>query len=191
MDIIKMKNINNYLKISIFGGITYLFGRYIIFKTGNDFTSAPDWLFRLVLVGFVTLSIILQKKSNQNRITIREGFTAGAITTCFLAMFIAISTWFYCDVVNQKYTEEYKTAYRELHYENMMRAYIYKEWGRDTITQGAMDTVNRGLDLNISNQTATLFTTKGQVVVSLIYTFFWGLAVAITVAMLSQNTNKN
>jgi hypothetical protein len=68
----------------------------------------------------------------------------------------------------------------------MMRKYISETWKKDTVTQGAIDTINRGLDLNISKQTGTLFTTKGQMIISFLYTLFWGLTTAITVAMLSR-----
>jgi len=186
-----MKQLIDYLKFAALGGAVYLLGRYAIMRVGMDFTTAPDWLFRIVLIGFITWSIVELKRKKEGEIDLKQGLIAGLATTSFLALFMALATWFYCDVVNPTYAEGYKTSYREMHYNKMMRKYIADKWHKDTITQGAIDTVNHGLDLNIKNQTAKLFTTAGQVQMSIIYTFFWGIAISFTVAMLAHQTKDN
>lgn len=186
-----MKELKNYVLYAALGGAAYLVGRFGIHQFQGDYTDMPDWLFRIVIIATVSYAIIAIKRKNQGYINIKQGAIAGSLTTLFLSIFLVIATWFYCDVVNPNYTEGYKQEYRELHYNRMMRKYISENWKKDTITQGAIDTINRGLDLNITKQTATLFTTKGQMIISFLYTLFWGLTTAITVAMLSRQLAPN
>lgn len=181
-----MKNIKNYILYAALGGAAYLVGRFGIHQFEADYTDMPDWLFRIVIIATVSYAIIAIKRKNSGIINIKQGAIAGSLTTLFLSAFLVIATWFYCDVVNTNYTEGYKQEYRAMHYSRMMRKYISETWKKDTVTQGAIDTINRGLDLNITKQTATLFTTKGQMIISFLYTLFWGLTTAITVAMLSR-----
>ncbi len=180
------QHVQTYFKLAAFGGLTYLLGRFMIFKAGAELSEAPDWLFRIVIIVTISLAIIMVKRSNGQLLTIREGLSSGIFTSGLLALFIAIGTWFHCDIINPQYTDEYKEAYRDLHYTRMMQKYIHNKWGKDTITQGAIDTVNSGLDKNINQYTATMFTTKGQVSLNLLYALFWGLAVTFTVSILNR-----
>jgi hypothetical protein len=181
-----MKNITNNLLYAALGGAVYVVGRFGIHQFEADYSAMPDWLFRIVIIATVSYAIIAIKRKNRGLLHIKEGTIAGIFTTFFLSLFLVVGTWFYCDLVNPNYTEGYKQEYREMHYNRMMRKYISETWKKDTVTQGAIDTINRGLDLNISKQTGTLFTTKGQMIISFLYTLFWGLTTAITVAMLSR-----
>ncbi|MBL4649537.1 MAG: DUF4199 domain-containing protein [Aureispira sp.] len=186
MDIIK-----HGLKVATIGGILYLLGLYLIHLEGLDFSSISEWWFRGVLVFFVILSIVLIKGQNNGFLNFTEGFKVGMATTCFLSVFIAISTWLYCDYLNPMYTENYEKEYRSMHYEKMMRKYIADEWNRDTITPGAIDTVQRGLDLNIRNYVGHLFTTAGQVQSNFLYSFFWGIMFSLTVALLARKVDED
>lgn len=185
-----MNKIKHGLKFAAIGGLMYLLGLYLIHLGGLDFSTISEWWFRGVLVFFVILSIVLKKGQNSGFLTFVEGFEIGMITTSFLAIFIAISTWLYCDYLNPMYTENYEAQYRALHYEKMMRRYIADEWARDTITPGAIDTIQRGLDLNIKNQVGHLFTTAGQVQSNFLYSFFWGIMISLTVALLARNVQE-
>ena len=185
-----MKNIRTYLQFGALGGTIYLLGRFVIFQVEGDFTSMGDWLFRIVVIGFVSLSIINYKRKNNNYLTIKDGATTGIIVSLFLAVFMAISAWFYSDVLNPNYNENLEKNYREFHYNKMMRKYVFEKWNRDTITPGAIDTVQRGLELNIKNSTGYYFTTSAHVWIHFLYTLFWGLATAITVAMLIRNVKE-
>ncbi|WMX13661.1 MULTISPECIES: DUF4199 domain-containing protein [unclassified Aureispira] len=185
MDIVK-----HGLKFAAVGGLLYLLGVYLIHLGGLDFTSISEWWFRGILVFFVILSIVLRKGSNNGYLSFLEGFKIGMITTAFLAIFIAISTWLYCDYLNPMYTDNYEQQYRTMHYEKMMRRYIAETWNRDTITPGAIDTIQRGLDLNINNHVGYLFTTGGQVQSNFLYSFFWGIMISFTVALLARNVKE-
>jgi hypothetical protein len=185
MDIIK-----HGLKFATIGGILYLLGLYLIHLGGLDFSSISEWWFRGVLVFFVILSIVLQKGQNNGFLSFVEGFQVGMATTCFLAISIAIGTWLYCDHLNPMYTDNYEDQYRTMHYEKMMREYIAETWERDTITPGAIDTIQRGLDLNVNNYVGHLFTTAGQVQSNFIYSLFWGIMISLTVALLARNVDE-
>ena len=164
---------------------------YLIHLEGLEFSAISEWWFRGILVFFVILSILIQRGKNNGFLNFKEGFQLGMATTCFLAVFITISTWLYCDYLNPMYTENYEKEYREMHYEKMMRRYIAKHWERDTITPGAIDTIQRGLDLNIKNQVGQLFTTEGQVKSNFLYSFFWGIMISLTVALLARNVKED
>lgn len=185
-----MNKIKHGLKFAAIGGLVYLLGLYLIHLGGLDFSSISEWWFRGVLVFFVILTIVIRKGRNNGFLTFVEGFQVGMITTGFLAVFIAISTWLYCDYLNPMYTENYEKQYRTMHYEKMMRRYIADEWGRDTITPGAIDTIQRGLDLNVKNQVGFLFTTAGQVQSNFLYSFFWGIMISLTVALLARDIDE-
>lgn len=185
MDIVK-----HGLKFGAVGGLLYLLGLHLIHLGGLDFSSLSEWWFRGILVFFVILSIVLLKGQNNGFLSFVEGFKVGMSTTGFLSIFIAISTWVSCEYLNPTYTENYEKQYRAMHYEKMMRKHIADKWGRDTITQGAIDTVQRGLDLNVKNQVGHLFTTAGQIQSNFLYTFFWGIMISLTVALLARNVDE-
>jgi len=186
-----MNFLKNTLKISTIGGITYLFGRYVLHQAGMDFTALTDWLFRLVLVGFISWTVLSFKALQNGYIGLLDGLRVGLWATLFLAIYIAFGTWFFCQYISPTYTEGLEKTYRTLHYDLMMRKYIAEEWGKDTITPGAIDTIQKGLDMNIEKYTGHLFTIRGQVQTSLFYSFFWGLAIAGTVAILGRRVKED
>ncbi|MFT5647170.1 MAG: Ca2+/Na+ antiporter [Aureispira sp.] len=185
-----MNIIKHGLRTAAIGGLLYLSGLYLIHLGGLDFSSISEWWFRGVLVFFVLLSIVVLKAQNNGFLNFEEGFKVGMVTTCFLTVFIAISTWLYCDYLNPMYTENYEKEYRSMHYEKMMRKQIAEGWNRDTITQGAIDTVQRGLDLNVKKYVGHLFTTAGQVQSNFLYSFFWGIMITLTVALLARKVDE-
>lgn len=188
-----MKNIKTYLLYGATGGACYLFGRLFLFKMDAEYTSLPDWLFRIVMVVFVTLVITHQKRKNNGLINVKEGIIAGSFTTLFLAISLSAATWVHCQWVNPNYIEGYKTAYRDLHYPRMIGKYV-KDHAKENATQAERDElaveakpiVEQGLAKNMEDNVAFLFTTMGQVIVTLLYAFFWGFAITFTVAMLSR-----
>lgn len=185
-----MNIIKHGLRTAAIGGLIYLSGLYLIHLGGLDFSSLSEWWFRGVLVFFVLLSIVVLKAQNNGFLNFGDGFKVGMVTTCFLTIFIAISTWLYCDYLNPMYTENYEKEYRAMHYEKMMRKQIAEGWNRDTITQGAIDTVQQGLDLNVKKYVGHLFTTAGQVQSNFLYTFFWGIMITLTVALLARKVEE-
>jgi len=179
------------LKLASLGGIFYLLGRYIIHQMGLDFTSAPEWLFRIVFIGFIIAAITMLKASKNAYITFTEGFSVGMWTTLFLAIFVSLGTWFFCEYTYSDYTADLEKNYREFHYNKMMQKYVYETWKKDTITPGAIDTIQRGLDLNIEKYTKHQFTVSGQVQTSFMYSFFWGIVISLTVSLLSRRTKES
>lgn len=185
-----MNLIKRALIISSVGGLFYLLGLYAIHQAQLDFSSISDWLFRGVLMFFVILTIITTKITQNGYLNFSEGFRVGMFATGFLAILMTLSTWIYCTRIHPTYAEDYEQEYRTLHYDKMMRKYISETWNRDTITQGAIDTIQRGLDLNIQKYTGHLFTVKGQVQTTLMYSFFWGLMITTTVALLARKVKE-
>lgn len=185
-----MNTIKHGLKFASIGGIFYLLGMYLIHLGGLDFSSISDWWFRGILVIFIILSIVILKGQNKGFLNFIEAFKVGMTTTGFLTVFIAISTWLYCDYLNPMYTENYENEYRSMQYEKMMRRYIAEEWKKDTITPGAIDTIQRGLDLYVKNQVGFLFTTRGQVISNFFHSFFWGIMISLTVGLLARNVKE-
>ncbi|BDS12567.1 DUF4199 domain-containing protein [Aureispira anguillae] len=185
MDLIKRA-----LKLSIIGGLTYWVGLYLLHQAQLDFSSLSDWLFRGVLVIFVVLTIVATKAAKSGWLSFSEGFRVGMLATGILAIFIAVGTWLYCEYMYPSYTHDYEQEYRTMHYDKMMRKYIAETWKRDTVTQGARDTIQRGLDLNIKNYTGHMFTTQGQVQTNFVYSFFWGVMITLTVALLARKVEE-
>lgn len=182
--------VKNALKFAVVGGIFYLFGCYLIHLAGLEYTSLFDWLFRIILVIFILLPIILHKGANNGYLNFLDGIKIGMTTTVFLASFMAIGTWLYCDYLNSGYTDGYEKAYRELQYNRMMSQYVYDTWKKDTITQGAIDTVTNGLNKNIAEYTGHLFTTGGQVQLAFGAALFWGVLISITVTIFGQKAKE-
>ena len=75
-------------------------------------------------------------------------------------------------------------------YQKMLRKYVHEQWKKDTVTQGAIDTVNRGIELNIKKYTAKNFTTIGQVQITVFHALLWGVLVSLTVSMLVRNVKE-
>ncbi len=172
--------------IASIGGVLFLVGRILIHNAGFDFVSASnatDWLFRIVLIGFVSFSVIYVKKRNNGYIGFKEGFVAGGCATLFLALYVSLGTWVFCNYINPVYVESVEKSYREMQYNSTMKKYVYEVWRKDTITQGAIDTVNNSLDKFIS-KSKFYFTNKGQVTVNLFYSFIYGIVIALTVSLL-------
>lgn len=185
-----MNLIKRAVVISLVGGLFYLLGLYGIHQAQLDFSSISDWLFRSVLVFFVILTIVTTKATQNGYLNFSEGFRVGMFATCFLAILMTLSTWVYCTRIHPTYTDDYEQVYRTLHYDKMMRKYIAETWKRDTITEGAKDTIQRGLDLNIQKYTGHLFTVAGQMQTTFMYSFFWGLMITLTVALLARKVKE-
>ena len=73
--------------IASIGGTSYLIGRILIHNAGFNFVSASnatDWLFRIVLIGFVSFAILYVKKRNKGFIGFKDGFVVGGQPLCSL-----------------------------------------------------------------------------------------------------------
>ena len=114
----------------------------------------------------------------------------GILSTVLLSFLFAAVNFVYCQRINPTYTEDLKTNYKEMHYQKMLRKYVHENWKKDTVTQGAMDTVNRGIELNIEKYTAKNFTTAGQIQITIFHALLWGILVSLTVSMLARNVKE-
>jgi uncharacterized membrane protein YiaA len=173
------------LKLALLGSVVYFLGLWGLFLANQALSGAGDWWFRIVLVATLVIGILALKGRNNGQLSFAQGFKLGGLTTLFLAILMSVASWLYNAVVHPTYTQEYEQAYREFHYNRMLTKYVAENWKRDTITQGAIDTVQNGLDLNIKNYTGRLFTVGGQVQTTFIYAIFWGLLTALTVVLLA------
>ncbi|MCH2020952.1 MAG: DUF4199 domain-containing protein [Saprospiraceae bacterium] len=177
-------------KIASIGGVCYILGRFFIHKAGLDYTTASDWLFRVLMVVVVSFSILRFKASKLGYLSFRDGFSIGGFTTIFLAFYIAFGTWFFVNYINPLYTQGVEKSYRKMQYKSMMEQYVYKNWNKkDTITQGAIDTVQHGLDMYIE-KTKFYFTLKGQVFINGIYSLIWGVVISLTVSLMTRKVKE-
>lgn len=176
------------LKLSAIFGLIYFFLITVIFKFNTDFESKYsmlDWCFRIVVIVSVSMSIVLLKKLQKDKLTIGQGFKEGALVSFFLAAIISISMGLFTGFVQADYSDNLKKNYREMQYSKMMKEYVYEEWKKDTITSGAIDTVNQSLDKFLLSRNF-FFTNKGQVMINYIYCLFYGIITALTVSMLMR-----
>ncbi|MFK7799893.1 MAG: DUF4199 domain-containing protein [Aureispira sp.] len=178
------------LKLALIGGVIFFLGRWGLLLMQLQVSDAAVWWFRITPVATLTIGILALKGSQKGYLSFGEGFKLGSLTTLFLALFMSGATWLYMTNVHPNYTQEYEQAYRDFHYNKMMREYIGETWKKDTITQGAIDTVNNGLDLNIQNYTGHLFTVAGQTQTAFVYTIFWGLLTLFTVIVLARKVRE-
>ncbi len=178
------------LKLALIGSVIYFVGRWGLLLAEMQVSSAADWWFRLALVGTLIIGVVALKGKQNGYLTFGEGFKLGGITTLFLAIFMSVATWLYSSFVQPDYTAQYEQAYRDFHYKSMMRTYIGKTWKMDTITPGAIDTVQSGLDKNIDNYTGHLFTVSGQVQTAFMYSLFWGVLTSLTVVLLARKVRE-
>lgn len=177
-------------KIAFWGSIIFFLGRWGLLLGNLQISSMADWWFRLVLVATLVIGILALKGRQQGYMSFSEGFKLGGTTTIFLALLMSLATWGYIKFVQPDYTQEYEQAYRNFHYNRMMRAYIAKTWEKDTVTSGAVDTVQNGLNTNIEKYTGHLFTVSGQVQSTFIYSIFWGILTSITVVLLARKEQE-
>lgn len=178
------------LKMSLLGSVIYFLGTWGLLSANLQISEAANWWYRLIIVASIVIGTLALKGKQQGYLNFGEGAKLGALTTLFLAIFMSFSTWVYLRFVQPSYVEEYKQAYRALHYNKMMRKYIGETWKKDTITPGAIDTVQAGLDKNINNFTGHLFTITGQVQMTLMYTIFWGILTSLTVIVLARKSRE-
>ena len=174
------------LKIALAVSVFYLCITTLIFNFSDDFTfasSALDWCFRILIIVSVSAGIILLKKRNGGKILIGQGFKAGLSYSFFLSIFFALSMFIFSNYIKPDYTDNIQQHYRSMQYQKMMSQYVYDTWNRDTITSGAIDTVNTSLDKYL-DQTKFFFTNEGQVFINYLYCLIYGLVTALTVSML-------
>lgn len=176
------------IKMALLGSVIYFLGRWGLLLGNMQISNAADWWYRLIIVATLVIGMLALKGKQQGYLNFEEGFKLGGLTTVFLAIFMSGVTWVYSSFVQPDYGEQYEQAYRAFHYKRMMEAYIAETWKRDTITQGAMDTIQAGLDKNINEFTGHLFTVAGQVQSTFMYTIFWGLLTSITVIVLARKS---
>jgi hypothetical protein len=178
------------LKLALIGGVIFFLGRWVLLLMELQISDAAVWWFRITPVATITIGILALKGRQQGYLNFGEGFKLGSITTLFLALFMTGATWLYVTSIHPSYTQEYEQTYRDFHYNKMMRTYIGETWKKDTITQGAIDTVNNGLDLNIQKHTGHLFTVAGQTQTAFMYTIFWGILTALTVVVMARKVQE-
>ncbi|MGH1336622.1 MAG: DUF4199 domain-containing protein [Aureispira sp.] len=178
------------LKLALLGSVIFFLGRCGLLSTDLQISSAADWWFRLAIVATIVIGVLALKGKQQGYLTFGEGFKLGGLTTIFLAVLMSLATWAYMSFVQPTYAQEYEQKYRDFHYNRMMRTYIGTYWKKDTITQGAIDTVQRGLDTNIEKYTRHLFTVSGQVQTTFMYAIFWGLLTSLTVMVLARKSRE-
>ena len=182
-----MKTINRPLLIALVGGLFYLSALLFVHRAGYEFRTANsiyEWLFRGVMICFVSFGILHQKRLSKGYLTFKEGFRAGFSVTVFLVVFVSLSTWIYCTYINPVYSDNVEMNYRDMQYNSMMKEYVYKTWKQDTISPGAIDTVSRSLDKYIKT-TQFYFSISGQVWMYFLYSLVYGLVTALTISMLN------
>lgn len=177
----------NSFYIALAGGIFYLVSLVFIDNLGMDFRTTNttfDWLFRAVMICFVSFAILHRKRLSGGYLSFKEGFTAGLSVGLLMVFLITFSMWLYTGAINPEYTATIESNYRDMQYNSMMKEYIYKTWKRDTITPGAIDTVNTSLDKYITT-TKFYFTNQGQVWMYFFYSLVYSLVTSLTISMLN------
>lgn len=177
--------LKNAVKNAIIGGLLYLFARYIVHLLGYDFSAVADWVFRLAIILTIIITIVQTKARQQGHLDLLDGVKVGSMATAVLSILMTLNAFLFCSYLYQDYTEDLKTNYRNMQYNNTMRKYIATTWKKDTITQGAQDTVNNAIDLNLKNNTGYYFTTGAQMKMFFFYTLFWGIMTALTVSIMA------
>ena len=110
--------------------------------------------------------------------------------TVFIAFYIAFGTWIFAKYINPIYIQGVEKSYREMQYKAMLEQYVYKNWNKkDTITQGAIDTVQNGLDMYIQ-KTKYYFTIKGQVLINALYSLIWGFMISLTISLMTRKVKE-
>lgn len=173
------------IKISLLGSLTYLLGLWLLTKMEWHLSSAPDWLFRLTLVFGVVLSISLVRGQQGGFLSFKEGMRVGSVTTLLMALGISAMLWAYVSSVNPTYVEDYRQTYRDIKYEQTMRTYIYEKYKKDTMTQGAIDTVTNSINTYMGT-VKHFFTRNGQVQITFGYAIAWGILTTLTVVLLAR-----
>lgn len=178
------------LKVALMGGVIFFLGRWGLLMADLQISDVADWWFRLSIVGTLVIGVLALKGAQNGYVSFGEGFKLGALITLFLSIAMSAATWLYTSVIQPDYSQEYEQAYREFQYNRMMRTYIGTTWKKDTITEGAIDTVQNALDINIREHTGHLFTVSGQVQTAFMYSIFWGLLTSLTVVMLARKSKE-
>lgn len=176
--------------ISLVSSFAYMTGLFLIYKNDLTFTSTGDWLFRILIIVSISTILLIKKRLSNHFLSIREGLKIGVLSTLLLSFLFAAVNFVYCQKINPTFTDDLKSHYKEMHYQKMLRKYVHEQWKKDTVTQGAIDTVNRGIELNIEKYTSKNFTTIGQVQITIFHALLWGFLVSLTVSMLVRNVNE-
>jgi hypothetical protein len=182
-----MKTLKRPFVIALIGGLFYLSVQTFIHQMNVEFRTANSiylWLWRAVMICFVSFGILHQKRLSKGYLSFKEGFRAGFSVTVFLVAFISLSTWIFCAYINPLQVENTERNYRDMQYNSMMKEYVYKTWKRDTISPGAIDTVQQSLDKYIKT-TQFYFSNQGQIFIYFFYSLVYGLITTLTISMLN------
>ena len=177
-------------KIALLGSVFYLAGLWLVTALGWHLSSTPDWLFRLVLVFGVVLSVTVVRGQQNGYLSFSEGVRVGSVTTLMLAIGMAVSMWLYATAINPPYAEEYREAYYEMQYNRTMQKYINDHYGKDTMTQGAIDTVQRAVTIYV-DKAGHFFTRGGQTQIVFGYALIWGMLTTLTVVLLARRVRED
>lgn len=173
------------IKISLLASLVYLLGLWLLTSMEWHLSSAIDWLFRGVLVFGVVLSITLVRGQQNGFLGFKEGMRIGSVTTLLLSIGMSIVIGSYVSLINPTYVNDYRQAYTDMQYEKTMRTYIYETYKKDTMTQGAVDTVTRGVNLYMG-KIDHFFTRGGQIQITFGYAIAWGILTTLTAVLFAR-----
>ena len=178
------------IKISLLGSLAYLVGLWFLTSMEWHLSSTVDWLFRVVLVFGVVLTISVVRGRQNGYLTFKEGMRVGSVSTLLLAAGMSVVMWSYVSMISPTYVDDYRQAYFDLKYEQTMRTYIYQKYQKDTMTQGAVDTVKRAVDTYMG-RVDHFFTRSGQTQFTFGYALAWGILATLTVVLLARRVPED
>lgn len=182
------------LRVGIIGGLNYFIVITIIHLINAEITysTLPDWIYRLTILLSVIVSIWTYRLKLSGRITFFQGFLTGIFTGFVLCLVMGGSTYIFRTAIAPEYDDK------------SIDIYAKEVWGGHAIqfmkNQKITALKDAPLDAKMELVYKTsyfvaeshyFFTTAGGIVVILIFTNLWTLAIAFSVAYMSQGVKKN
>lgn len=169
-------------------GLGYFISLVVLNLAGLALSDWVNWVFRITIIVAVVWSVMGFRIRMLSKAGFLQFFSVGMITTTFLGLYMAVSVFIFYNYITPDYHirfEEYYRAKREVQMYNsqlkkqqdLIDDSTYRLTSEDSLL------VKNGLEKHMEG-TKFFFSTGGQMVINLIFSLVWGLAVTISVALM-------
>ena len=177
----------------LLGTLFYLLLLSILRGTEAEFSSAPDWGFRALLI-FPVLWVLWRQRINFRRLGQPWGFVSGlklaALSGLFLVLGLASAVYVHRAYLSPEYQLKAQEVYLQNRRNQMQVNRLQKirtEENRSSLNENDLALIESGLAKH-SEQTAYFFTPIGGFYATLLYAALWSLGISLTLAYLLQDS---
>lgn len=172
-------------KAALGGAFFYFVALAVLSMAGQLYSSWPDWIFRLSLLG-VSFYIALRLRIVQKgMLSFPQGFFYSALTALLVALSMGISQYVIYEQIETNYHSNANAVYaenRRMQMQSSRAETLRKENKSDELSLEDKAKIEESLEKHLAS-VEFYFTTWGAVLATWLFSLFWILGISFSVAI--------